>query len=345
MQPYSTFMLRRIDVKRPYRSLNPGFWPAKLSLGKRSVVYGHNGSGKSSLASLLLEIASEECSTEAIWEDEKGRQHTIPVGKGGPSTSMAVFTKAWVHRNLEEFLDGDTASPIVTLGEEAIEARGDEARLEQQVVDHRAAVQEEEKKRKDFAGKAEKLAREAQEAISSQLQEFDYKRFSKNKYSMPVVAERLRSYKGEYPDENAYAEALKRLGERAAERVADVAAPPAMFASLLSGLGALLAETPVRIAIASLEGDAERQRWVEAGRGPHEHFDECLFCANPLTAERRQQLANHFDESWLKLRGRASALRTQLLQGGCTSSANSKTRQCARTRSPASWLWMTRPAH
>src|SRR5271163_4421793 len=47
---------------------------------------------------------------EVVWEDDQGRQHTIRVGQGGPSPSIAVFTKAWVQRNLDEFLDGDTAS-------------------------------------------------------------------------------------------------------------------------------------------------------------------------------------------------------------------------------------------
>jgi len=42
---------------------------------------------------------------------------------------MAVFTKEWVRRNLSQFLDGATASPIVTLGEEAIEAKEQEREL------------------------------------------------------------------------------------------------------------------------------------------------------------------------------------------------------------------------
>src|SRR3546814_6690040 len=113
-------MLRRLDPTTDYRSLSKGFWPTTLPLGRRSVIYGHNGSGKSSFASLLLEIASEAASTEVMWEDELGANHAVRVGSGGPSPAMAVFTKEWVRRNLSQFLEGDTASPIVTLGEEEI---------------------------------------------------------------------------------------------------------------------------------------------------------------------------------------------------------------------------------
>lgn len=311
---YSRLVLRRLDVKDSYRSLHAGFWPSAVPLGKRSVIYGHNGSGKSCFASLLLEIASDDAPTEVVWEDDQGRQHTIRLGKGGPSPSMAVFTKAWVQRNLDEFLDGDTASPIVTLGEEAIEAKGEEARLEEEIARLRTAAQDAEKKRREAAGKAEKLAREAQEAVASQLREFDYARFTKNRYSITVVEGQLQGYKGKFPDENAHAEALKRLGEGAAERVPDPQTPPVMPTSVLAGLNALLAETPIRTALAPLEGDPARQSWVEAGRGLHEHLDECLFCGGPFTAERREQLAKHFDESWLQLRGRALALRNQVIQ-------------------------------
>lgn len=37
-------------------------------------------------------------------------------------------------------------------------------------------------------------------------------------------------------------------------------------------------------------------------------LDRCLFCAGPITSERRDQLARHFDESWLRIRGEARDL-------------------------------------
>jgi hypothetical protein len=273
-----------------YRSLNTGFWPADMALGRRSVIYGHNGSGKSSFASLLLEIASSSAPQEVVWEDELGARHRIGVGQGGPAPSMAVFTKAWVERNLSEFLDGDTASPIVTLGEEAIEAKDEEGRLEEEIGRLRIAAGEADKKRKDLSDKAEKLAREAQSAIASQLQEFSYARFTKNRYSITALDALLRDYKGDYPDENEQAEALKRLGEGAAEPVSQVPAAPTSRADMLAGLEELLAETPVRAAIAALETDPGRQRWVEAGLSLHEELDNCLYCDGPISGSSQMRV-------------------------------------------------------
>ncbi len=301
-------MLRRLEPTQPYRSLSKGFWPDALPLGRRTVIYGHNGSGKSSFASLLLEIASDEAPAEVLWEDEHGQSHTVRVGQGGPSPAMAVFTKEWVQRNLSQFLDGATASPIVTLGEEAIEAREQEEELGHQIEELRSKAKDADKKQKDHAGKAEKLAKAAQDAIADQLREFDYQRFTKNRYSLPVVEGKLRDYKGEFPDENKHAEALKRLGEGAAERVADIADPPQGLAALLDGVAALLAETPTRVALESLAADQARQTWVERGLQLHEHLDECLFCGSAFTDERRDQLAKHFDKSWFQIRERAHSL-------------------------------------
>ncbi|MBP2269236.1 wobble nucleotide-excising tRNase [Pseudarthrobacter sp. PvP004] len=277
-------------------------------MAKRSVIYGHNGSGKSSFASLLLEIASDDASTEVLWEDENGQSHILRAGQGGPSPAMAVFTKEWVRRNLSQFLDGATASPIVTLGQEAIEAKEQEQDLARQIEELRAKAKEADKKRQDHHAKAKKLAITAQNAIADQLREFDYQRFTKNRYSVPIVEGKLRDYNGEFPDENEHAEALKRLGEGAAERVAAVSLPPDGLTDTLDSLGTLLAETPTRVALESLSADHGRQAWVEQGLQLHEHLDECLFCASPITEKRREELAKHFDQSWLQIRERTQSL-------------------------------------
>lgn len=236
------------------------------------------------------------------------------VGHGGPSPAVAVFTKAWVDRNLSQFLDGATASPIVTLGEEAIEAKEREAELAKQIDDHRAKAQDSDKKRQDHAARARKLATAAQNAVADQLREFDYQRFSKNRFSMPVIEGRLRDYKGEFPDENKHAEALKRLGEGAAERVRPIPDPPTGLVVALDEVLALLAETPTRVALETLAADQARQAWVERGVQLHEHSDECLFCAGPITDERREQLAKHFDRSWFQIRERAQSLLHKIRQ-------------------------------
>ncbi len=257
---------------------------------------------------LILSLAEGACASDVVWENEEKQRTNVGTGGASPSASMAVFTRKWVEANLSAFLDGASASAIVTLGREAIDAKGEEVRLVDEIEKLRGEASEAEKQRKSADGRVDKLARDVQDRIVSELKEFDYNHFTKSRYSVPKVQEDLRKYRGEYPDSNAHAEALRRLGEGAPAHVTEVPAPPASTADSLSGLSELLAETPTRVAIQALEHNPPAQTWAEQGLVLHEGLEHCLFCAGEITSERRAQLTRHFDESWLQIRGKAQDL-------------------------------------
>lgn len=302
-------MLRRLDVKAPWRSLNTGFWPSDFPLGKRTVIYGHNGSGKSTVAELLLSLSESSSATGIVWEDEEGHKTTVRAGGTSPSPRMAVYTRRWVEENLSAFLDGASAAAIVTLGKEAIDAKDEERRLVGEVERLRSDARDAKKSQDAAEKKLKAVAKEVQDRIVSELQTFDYQHFTRSRYSTPKIEENLRAYQGDFPDATSHAEALQRLGEGAPSAVAEAPAPPSAVASDLAALADLLSETPTRVAIAALENSSAAQAWVERGLDLHADSDECLFCAGAITPERRTQLARHFDESWLDIRGRAARLK------------------------------------
>src|SRR5688572_23066831 len=121
-------MLRRIDLKGRWRCLDKGFWPDDLPMGCRTVVYGHNGSGKSTLAELLMSVAEGNPATDVIWENQHRQRKVVQVGGSSQAPVVAVFTRRWVEANLAGFLDGSSASAIVTLGKAAIDAKEEEHR-------------------------------------------------------------------------------------------------------------------------------------------------------------------------------------------------------------------------
>lgn len=268
-------------------------------------MYGHNGSGKSTVSELLLSLAESNSATGVIWEDENGHKTTIRAGGTCPSPDTAVYTRRWVDENLSAFLDGASAAAIVTLGREAIGARDEEERLVGEVDRLRSEAREAEKNQASAEKKLKALAKDVQERIISELQTFDFQHFTRSRYSIPKIEDNLRAYKGDVPDASSHTEALQRLGEGAPSPVVEVSAPPVSIASDLADLDDLLAETPTRIAIAALENSPTAQAWVEQGRDLHTESDECLFCAGTITPERSTQLARHFDESWLDIRARA----------------------------------------
>jgi len=260
------------------------------------------------LSELILGLADGAAPVEVDWEDETGKRTRVAAGGSAPSQSIAVFTRRWVEENLSAFLDGESASAIVTLGKEAIDAKEEEAQLVDEIAGWRNQARQAATQKQSVDDKITKHVRDVQDRIISELKAFDYAHFTKNRYSLPKVQEDLRNYKGQYPDSDAHAEALKRLGEEAPHAVPGVSAPPARDAQWLTDLTELLKETPTRVAIQALETNSRAQTWAEEGLGLHTELDHCLFCDGEVTVARREELARHFDESWLHIRHRAEDL-------------------------------------
>lgn len=305
---YCQLMLRRLDVKSQWRSLAPGFWPADVPLGRATVIYGHNGSGKSTLAEALLSISATDAATAMVWEQDDKRKLPVAAGAGGPSPAMAVFTRKWVEANLAEFLEGENADAIVTLGEAAIDAKEKEKELEGEIERLREEARKATETYKKAEKKVEALAREVQARIVSELQRFDYSHYTKSRYTVNKVGELLRLARPDFPSTADHADALVRLGEPAPSPMRAIAMAPTGMAEELKVLGPLLSRTPTRVALTALEADSRVQAWVEQGVTLHEDEAHCLFCSAVLTTARREELARHFDESWLQIRSEAQRL-------------------------------------
>ena len=71
----------------------------------------------------------------------------------------------------------------------------------------------------------------------------------------------------------------------------------------VSDARALLDADVVNEAIDALQGHPDRSEWVQDGITLHKGLDECLFCGQPLTADRRAELNAHFDDSFKRLQG------------------------------------------
>lgn len=289
------------------------FWPDDIPFGSRTVVYGHNGSGKSTLSELLLSLAEEDCATEIVWQDETKNTTSISTGSSMPSLSLAVFTRSWVKANLSAFLDGESASAIVvTLGKEAIDAKEEESSLAEELKQLKDKVEKATAERERAESLQKALVQEVQGRIVSQLKEFDFKYYTKNRFSVKKVRELLQNYAGDFPDEASYTEALQQLNTSAPSLLPEITSPPSSVATQLTSLSTLLAETPARVALQELATNPVGQNWVEAGLPLHETIDQCLFCGNKIQSTRRAKLAHHFDESWKSIQSKAQSLLNEI---------------------------------
>lgn len=301
-------MLRRLIVQSPWRSLHPSTWPDDAPLGRHSVIYGHNGSGKSTLAELLLSLSRQDVGRTVRWEDERRKASTLSAETPTPPTNLAVFTGQWIQENLRDFLEGDNAPAIVTLGQEAIEAKELESNIQNEISSLQEKLNQTRERNKRATEDRTKLLRDAQNEIDSKLRDSDYNLFSKNKFNITRIGERIRNFTQEVPDTELYSHSLRHLLDPIPATLQMPPPPPPLDPEISASIHRNLSETPTSILIDSLAKDQEAQTWVQQGTRLHTERETCLYCNGKIGQERRDQLANHFDASWSRLTSEATSL-------------------------------------
>ncbi|MHA7191949.1 AAA family ATPase [Arthrobacter sp. MDT2-16] len=284
-------------------------------LGRVNLIYGTNGSGKSTLANLF-----RACSSSAPEVQRAGLEFDVNVdGSPGVVTQASsafwervrVFNADYVRENLRFDDDaGPRSDSLLTLGKSNVDA--------------------EEQLRTAEARKAElePLSREARstgDALDRALQQ------RLTEVAGQIVDDLRASPVATYRATNSYTRANVRAllaGDRAlfdgASR--DIAADRAMATSEAKDAytrlnrsqlphAADLRDTAIELLktdvtsrpLAALAGSSDRAAWVQKGVELHAEIHTCLFCDNAISAERRRDLAAHFDESLTDLQSRIDA--------------------------------------
>lgn len=79
-------------------------------------------------------------------------------------------------------------------------------------------------------------------------------------------------------------------------------------------LNSLLSQTAVSVSIDFLKDNPDIQSWVEQGMKLHEQTDQCHFCNSQLRPARIDELNNHFSQAFVQLKSHLIAARDWLSQ-------------------------------
>lgn len=291
-------------------------WSTSLDFATINIVYGVNGSGKSSLASLFQEFPEDPVTTgPVILEilDSSGNSATISEIDDYFWPNVRVFNRAYVSRNIHFDSPGGTdATPLLTLGERQIEADARREEIKNR-LDAIAAGQEPLKQLiKTNENSRSQLYTRIARQIGEELQNVN-SRFNIRSYQSPKVEALLRDRVALGAAASVDAEAdLKLVGLPTMERISDVIPGCADLSSQVEPLKALLQTVVVSVVVPELAANSELARWVQLGTHLHEGLTTCQFCASEYSADRRHQLGLHFDESLLKLQGDLSTYRESI---------------------------------
>lgn len=288
-------------------------------LARVNVIYGGNGSGKSTLARVLSEMTTTEPSDTVLHVDvhDAAAPRRQVTDRSDPFWSrLRVFDKQFVHRNLLfDVNNRSDALPLLVLGEPNVQRDQQiteiDARLEELSSDLPKA-----RNAADVANKAaRKLATDTARTIGQELQAAGG-RYSSRGYDARRVTAALLSIDEaihQRSDEEMAADLSIVQGQRL-EPVSLVQNTEQNFLALEEDIATALGQTITNVALESLAGNPDKESWVQQGLRLHEHRDECLFCANPITSDRRSKLESHFDESFRKLQDQLQSLDQRLQQ-------------------------------
>lgn len=310
--------LVRITSIRGHSVFRDFTWPQGLGSFKRwNVVYGWNGTGKTTLSNLLRLLQDREDIKEGEARFDFGSR-TIKAGaikaEVDPLPQVKVFNRDTVSASIFENPASSQLAPIFVVGAEKVALQRELAELQTKhpstVVTASLTSKAVEDAMRALTKFVTDRAKGIKDLLTTQGGEFNF--FDATKFREVISsmgdptkhlleeAERERLLRGRI------AQPMGKLSE------AHTALPEAV--DLITTALRLLAATATSTVIDSLAEDASLSSWVSTGLSLHRHLNasSCLFCTEPLRAERVQQLEAHFNDRFKAFSREVETLESQL---------------------------------
>lgn len=278
-------------------------WPAELpTFGRFNLIYGWNGTGKTTLSRVFraLELRQpapvgevELCIDDVNVRGDAFPQSTLPI---------RVFNRDYIHETVFPVSGGDVP-PIFLVGKESVEKQKEVDRLkverrtkEAELNKTRVAGQQAKKELDKHCIDRAKVIKETLQKTGS-----DFNNYNKTDYSRGAQAMADAGNAASYRLSDEQREGL--LAEHHATpkpKVSEARYRIPALQDLVDQTSALLETTVVSSAIHTLKDDPALAEWVHRGLGLHKDRGSttCLFCEQPLLADRLGKLEAHFNAEY-----------------------------------------------
>jgi wobble nucleotide-excising tRNase len=264
-----------------------------------NLIYANNGTGKSTLASLLSPSQSNDgwAAGVTLEVSEQGEENRDVISAQDPLWDrVSVFNKAYVAECFD-FEVGE-AKALLAIGKANVdrerELRAARVRLDELARESRVVV----KVAKQKEAAPQTILKNIGTLVTSTLGGVEgYGRG----YNARTVLHRLpQAMKAE---DRATFEAKAEIERAQSTFIARVSLPhsPAIEGISAETIGDALARIPTARLVDSLAAHPDHSDWVQEGLALHQDSTRCLFCTGPLTQDRIEVLNRHFDKSTVDL--------------------------------------------
>lgn len=289
--------------------------------GRYNLVYGWNGTGKSTLSNLFSSVE-----LRAVVPRFAGGQFSLQIEDGvpiteknvsGTSLNIQVFNQSFIHQNIEW---DKSVKSILLIAKEKIE---DVQKLEEL----KAKLAQENKLHLEKTGEAakirdllEKFMTNSAKKMKLGLQSID----TSDSYYLNYDRRKLAAFIKEH--QAGVFDSKSVLDDKEVINLTNAAKPDQLAAIVFSSsaidleyfkkaairIRDLIGTTAVNQAIQRLSDNPDIRDWVQEGLEIHKaHGSEsCEFCSSPFTAGRAEALAAHFSKAFTEFQGRLESAAT-----------------------------------
>ncbi|MCT1598450.1 AAA family ATPase, partial [Corynebacterium sanguinis] len=290
-------------------------WPAGLNdFEQVNVIYGANGSGKSSFAR-----AFEKTSEESPWgnreltltvEYDSGRQSKISRDGGEDLFEQVfVYSDRYVEKG-HSFRRDPTLESVLTIGERTVEDEEKLERIQGELKDAREKRESFLTRKKETEKKIKEIYASVSDAVVSSIAAAGGSWKSKNAFNVPKVKQLFANESSTWV-ELTDDEKQEKISLINSPKMDAVEVPEFELGDSVLSLGnieELLSATPISQVLDTLEKHPEASSWVQEGLGLHKESEVCIFCSHSLSDDRRKEISQHFSNEVKELQQSLKAI-------------------------------------
>ncbi|GAB3727535.1 AAA family ATPase [Nocardiopsis nanhaiensis] len=311
-------MIKRITHVKNFRCYQG--WkqhPHAIDFERLNVIYAPNGTGKSTLATLLSGVPEDTEWSHGLELLIQSDSSEKPEAVADPGhwiwDDVCVFGAEYIRKSLRfDSLDAETGAPaLMYFGEPSIEQKQlREQTLERiQVLTTRSKDLQKQYNKADSGRK--RTLREVGTRAVNELSSFNprFRRGFDARHVEPALREALTPL-----DELARFTEQDRtlLVSQAWKPVPELTDPGLTTQDLWERVNEVRGRTVTSNVIEELTGNHSHSTWVQTGLALHEGLDTCLFCDSTIESARVRRLEEHFDEGYTRLEAEITALRERI---------------------------------
>lgn len=294
----------------PYTDLN--------SFSRYNLIYGWNGSGKSTFAKLFYCISENE-----IPRDFQKASFQIKTSDGiidSDTLTNSRIIKVFNDDFIKENIDWDNlVKSLLYVSKGKVE---DKKKHEEQLLKHQNLKERVSNIETDFKTKKvenENFLTETGKEIKKQFEvlktdDNTYINYTKRNLRKLIENNDALKKRRDVVSEKSV-EQLKQLARlEFLDRIEIEEIPslePESYSKLQDQINGILKTNIVSTSIAGLKANIELNQWVEKGLMLHHGLKRCKFCGNIISDDRRSKLNKHFSENYIGLKEELSKLQGQ----------------------------------